>query len=300
MTAKTQFKNAYLLEREAEYIAWRDAKLADYPRSAAELVVQIEDATRLREEERRQLLQCVRKSNFVIYQLSDTQQSSKDVIRAFGQQLGLMRLDSNLCADEDSISSLQVVPGKLLRGYIPYSNRRLNWHTDGYYNAAEQSIHAMLLHCVQDASTGGENLLLDHEICYIHLRDRNPDYIRALMQPQAMTIPPNNEGGEEVRGALSGPVFSLDAHSGQLLMRYTARTRSIEWHDDPMTREASECIRDFLASDSPYIFRHRLIAGQGVLSNNILHARTAFEDGGADGKNRLLFRARYYDRISDR
>ena len=295
----TQSKNPYSLEHAADYIAWRDNKLADYPRSVAELVVEIEDATCLSVGEKQQLLRRIAKSNFVIYQLKDPQQSDKRAISALGQQLGLARLDSNLCADEDSITSLQVQAAKHQRGYIPYSNLRLSWHTDGYYNTADRSIRAMLLHCVQDASVGGENLLLDHEICYIHLRDRNPEYIRALMQPRAMTIPANNEGGEEMRAALSGPVFSLQTPSGRLHMRYTARTRSVEWQEDAITQAARESIRDFLASDSPYIFRHRLQPGQGVLSNNILHARTAFEDGGQGGKNRLLFRARYYDRIRD-
>ena len=119
------------------------------------------------------------------------------------------------------------------------------------------------------------------------------------MQPRAMTIPPNIENGQEIRAALSGPVFSIDPKTDRLHMRYTARTRSIEWHDDPLTREASQCISDFLESESPYVFRHRLTPGQGVLCNNVLHARTAFQDDAAGGKTRLLYRARYYDRISD-
>ena len=47
----------------------------------------------------------------------------------------------------------------------------------------------MLLHCTAAAETGGENGLLDHEIAYIRLRDKDPDHIEALMHPEAMTIP---------------------------------------------------------------------------------------------------------------
>jgi hypothetical protein len=36
-----------------------------------------------------------------------------------------------------------------------------------------------------------------------------------------------------------------------------------------------------------------------VFCNNILHARTAFEDDVEGGITRLLYRARYYDRIAD-
>ena len=39
------------------------------------------------------------------------------------------------------------------------------------------------------AATGGENALLDHEIAYLLLRDADPRYVAALMQPDAMTIP---------------------------------------------------------------------------------------------------------------
>ena len=292
-------EGSFSLEDDSAYRAWREAKLADYPANAAELLVEIRDGNQLNEAEHQAMLKCLRKSNMVVYQFTDTAPVDKSVIHALGRQFGLTQLDSNLCADEDSITSLQVIPEGRKQGYIPYSNLQISWHTDGYYNSVEQRIRGMLLHCVSDAAQGGDNLLLDHEICYIHLRDTNPDYIHALMQPRAMTIPPNIENGREIRAALSGPVFSIDPNMDRLHMRYTARTRSIEWHDDPLTREASQCISDFLKSDSPYVFHHRLAPGQGVLCNNVLHARTAFEDDAAGGKTRLLYRARYYDRISD-
>jgi hypothetical protein len=38
-----------------------------------------------------------------------------------------------------------------------------------------------------------------------------------------------------------------------------------------------------------------LQAGEGLISNNVLHNRTAFEDG--PGHRRLIYRARFYDRI---
>lgn len=289
----------FSLKDESAYRAWREAKLVDYPETIAELLVEIKDANQLSEAEHQAMLERIRKTNMMVYQFADSAPVDKSVIHALGRQFGLTHLDSNLCADEDSITSLQVIPEGRKQGYIPYSNLRISWHTDGYYNEVAHRIRAMVLHCVSDAAQGGDNLLLDHEICYIHLRDTNPDYIRALMQPDAMAIPPNVEKGEEIRAGMSGPVFSVNSASGQLHMRYTARTRSIEWHDDPLTREASQCITDFLASDSPYIFRHRLTPGQGVLCNNVLHARTAFEDDAEGGKTRLLYRARYYDRISD-
>ena len=275
---------------------WRDAKLAGYPASAADLLVELRDGFRLRESELAALRERVRRAGFAIYQVPARQAEDKAVVRAIGRQLGLRRLDGNLCADEDNITALRVTDEGRQRFYIPYTDRRLSWHTDGYYNAPAQRIRGMVLHCVRPAARGGENLLLDHEMAWLDLRQRDPALVRALMHPAAMIIPPNVENGVEIRGELRGPVFSVDA-GGALHMRYTDRTRSIAWRDDAATRAARERLRALLHGDSPWILRHRLEPGQGVLSNNVLHARTAFEDD--DGPGRLLYRARYYDRIAE-
>ena len=181
--------------------------------------------------------------------------------------------------------------------YIPYSNRAISWHTDGYYNQLNRKIRAMLLHCVRPAARGGENALMDHEILYLLIRDENPQYIDALMQPDAMTIPANIENGVEIRPEQTGPVFSVDESSGHLHMRYTARTRSIVWKQDQTLLAAVKYLEEVLAGDSPYIFHHRLLAGQGLVCNNVLHTRSTFEDE-AGSQGRLVYRARYYDRIT--
>jgi len=116
------------------------------------------------------------------------------------------------------------------------------------------------------------------------------------MHPAAMTIPPNIENGKEIRGAQSGPVFSVDPLSGCLHMRYSARKRNIEWRDDKLTLEAAAKITELL-DDESMVFRYQLQAGQGVICNNILHNRTAFEDSAE--QQRLMYRARYYDRIKN-
>jgi len=237
----------------------------------------------------------IRKTNMLVYQLKQPEgdPTDKSQVKKLGEQLGLYHLDSNLCADNDSISSLKVTPGGRQHTYIPYSNLKISWHTDGYYNTPEQQIQAMLLHCVSPAAHGGANALLDPEIAYIHLRDSNPDYIYALMHPQAMTIPANEAQGTVIREVQSGPVFSI-TDTGHLHMRYTARARSIEWKDDKTTQAATECLTAFLNSDSNYIYHHQLKAAQGLICNNVLHNRSAFDDG---SEPRLLYRARYFDRL---
>ena len=176
----------------------------------------------------------------------------------------------------------------------PYSNRRLLWHTDGYYNAPASRIRAFLLHCVRPAAAGGENRLLDPEIAYIVLRDADPRFVAALSAPDAMTVPANEEDPAAQRGAQTGPVFSFEG--GTLHMRYTARTKSIEWKPDELTQAAVQHLRQILDSDSPYVFRLRLEGGQGLVCNNVLHDRSEFTDAADAG--RLVYRARYADRIA--
>nr|AFI78651.1 dioxygenase-like protein [uncultured bacterium ws034A6] len=287
------------LSDEHSYQRWREWKLADYPRSAQELLVPVENPLRLGADEHDRILSCCRKTNAAFYELPAEPSSSKEAIRALGHQFGLDRLDMNLRADEDSITSLRAMPEMQGNHYIPYTNRPLNWHTDGYYNRLDEQVCGIVMHCVSEPATGGDNLILDPEIAYILMRDENPGYIAALMQADAMTIPPNIEDGVEIRPQQSGPVFSVHKATGALHMRYTARTRSIEWKDDRNTRLAAGFLTDLVNSDSAYIFKYRLCAGQGIICNNVLHKREAFTDDVEAGKQRLLYRARYHDRVRD-
>lgn len=295
--ANTRSFQPFALSAHQDYHAWREWKLAQYPASVAELLVPVRDPAQLTAGEHAALLARCRKTNMALYSVGGERMPDKAAIRALGRQFGLERLDMNLRADEDSITSIRVVPASAQTHYIPYTNRPLNWHTDGYYNSLDEQVRGFVLHCESASASGGENLFLDPEIAYILLRDENPDYIRALMQPDAMTIPANIEQGREIRAAQSGPVFSLEKAGHALHMRYTARTRSIIWKDDPGVRNATAFLGELLDSDSRWIFRHRLQAGQGIICNNVLHRREAFSDD--PDHPRLLYRARYHDRIRD-
>ena len=79
-------------------------------------------------------------------------------------------------------------------------------------------------------------------------------------------------------------------------MRYTDRRRNIDWRDDPATTAAVDALREVLAAPDTPVMRLRLEPGWGVLCNNVLHTRTRFIDGDTP---RLLYRARYYERIAD-
>ena len=286
----------FIIDNEHEYQKWREQKLAAYPAVAADLIVDIDDPRVLSATEKGLISNLLNRSNMLIYNSKTEGVEDKGIPRVLGQQLGLANLDPNMLADDDGITSLSVVPGKLKRGYIPYSNHRLQWHTDGYYNPPDKQIRAFILHCVRQAAEGGENSVIDPEMIYIQLRDENPLYIQSLMHSQAMTIPANTESGEVTRPAQTGPVFSLDSSTNSLHMRYTARTRSIEWREDPVTQQAVECLTHLLSSENPYVFSHILSSGQGFVSNNVLHSRTAFSDVEGEA-GRLLYRARYYESV---
>lgn len=286
----------FALEDDAAYRRWRERKLARYPRTGEELIVEVADAASPTQGELAQLKNLCRKANVALY--ASRRPLTKDGVRRLGVALGLRQLDANLCAGPDAISSLHVSAGRLHGEYIPYSNRPLNWHTDGYYNAVPQTVRAWLLHCVHDAAQGGENALLDPEIAYILLRDQDPRFIEALMHPAAMTIPANVSNGKELRAAQSGPVFSVDPARGTLHMRYTARARHVAWRDDHLTAAALGALSTTLASHASYLFRHRLEPNQGIVSNNALHCRSGFADDPGTGPSRLLYRARYYDRVA--
>lgn len=276
---------------------WRERKLARYPRSAEDLIVEVRDPRSLSNSEAEALQRVCRAANMAVYASPLAGVADKDIPRRLGARLGLERLHANLLADEDGISSLTAAPSKSARGYIPYSSQRLLWHTDGYYNAPLERIRAFVLHCVQPAAAGGDNRLLDHEIAYILLRDADPEFVRALCAPDAMTIPANVEDGAKIRPEQTGPVFSTDAADGALHMRYTARTRSIEWRRDDTTRAAVQYLNQAL-EDSRYVFAVRLAGGQGLVCNNVLHDRSAFTDDAALGLSRLVYRARYLDRVA--
>ena len=285
-------------DASTSYLRWREQKLAHYARRVEDLIVEVRDPRNLRESEAGKIRDLCGTANMAVYASPLSDVTDKDIPRRLGERLGLACLDANLLADDDGISSIEVAPEKSARGYIPYSSQRLLWHTDGYYNAPQRRIRAFILHCVRPAAAGGENHVLDHEIAYMLLRDADPEYVKALSAPDAMTIPARADNTSVLRGAETGPVFSVDPSSGALHMRYTARARSIEWRPDETTRAAVQMLGRILDADSPHVLVLRLAGGQGLVCNNVLHNRSAFTDDPAPGMARLVYRARYSDRIA--
>ena len=291
--------NPFDLDQTAAYRRWADEKRRGYDLRARDdfpLLVEIGPDGDIDEEGLAIIRDHVDRYNFALYRMAEGGDDHLESLRNIGRQMGLKELDRNLCAPEDRITRLTVKPVEGAR-YIPYTNKPIGWHTDGYYNPMHQRVLAMVLHCEQPAAEGGVNQLLDHDMAYIHLRDENPDYIRALSQPGVMCIPPNVVDGRELRPQTCSAVFLTEQNgdSPALAMRFSKRKHNILWSEDALSQEALHCLFEFLESSPPWMVEYRLQAGEGVINNNVLHTRSAFRDD--EQHKRIYYRARYYNRI---
>jgi len=287
------------LAADTEYRRWRDAKLARYPSQPEEITIEIRDPNRVTRAERKAIVDCCERANMAIYAFQrphDDESQLRASLLSFGTTFGLRAIEDHRSAEADGIVRIEAANGGRRLGYIPYTDRAISWHTDGYYNfhGPRHCVDAMLLHCARNAEHGGDNRLLDPEIAYIRLRDEDPKHIVALMHPAAMSIPENVEQDGAVRPVNVGPVFFLHP-TGALGMRYTARKRNITWRDSDDTRRAVGALERILETD-PLVLRTRMSPGQGLICNNVLHDRSAFRSGSDQG--RLLYRVRYHGRIA--
>jgi len=297
MTGITK-ESPFDLRNAAAYAEWREQKITAGTRALSAGFVAISDPMNMADSEVEAILSRCRDTNIALYSTPPETDDSilRGNLRAMADRLGMGEPEGHRSKGEAAIVALTVSNRPSQRGFIPYSRKALNWHTDGYYNAPDNTIRGFILHCVQDAMAGGVNQILDNDIAYIRLRDENPDYITALTHPRAMTIPETQEEDGTLRPASIGPVFHVEGDD--LIMRYTARTRSIEWRDDPVTREAVTFLQNLLIEGDPLMLEAKLKPGQGVFNNNALHNRTAFDgDEVGNHSRRIMYRVRFNNRI---
>jgi len=232
------------------------------------------------------------KYNFALYNFKS--ELTNNELENFCTMLNLNNSISNLFSDSKNISDIRDhkdTNNNQIGEYIPYTNKPLNWHTDGYYYPLNNSVKSFLLHCVNPAHRGGENLLLDHEILYILIRDHNPSYIKILMEKNIMGIPRNKNNAESTN--INGPVFFIDDEYS-LNMRFTSRQQNIVWKKSDIIDKIKKFIFNFVESDTKYITKILLKKNQGYIANNILHKREKF----FDNKNkRLLKRIRFSKKL---
>lgn len=280
----------YDLDDPDAYWRWRDWKLAVAPANAGELVVEVRDPAALSPAEHAAIVERCRRCNIAVI-AGPGHRQDRQLAHRLGTQLGLHNLDANWLADEDGVSTLTAGAQLDSREFIPYTDRPMRWHSDGYYNPPERRIAAMMLCCLERAESGGGNRLLDHEIAYILLRDHDPRFVQALSAADAMLIPER----DEARGEQAGPVFSRFGAGSDLHMRYTARTRSIAWREDSVTQAAVAELARVLDAAGAHVYSLLLEPGMAIVCNNVLHERDGFVD--SEARRRVVLRARYLDRI---
>lgn len=201
------------------YQAWQEAKLEKYQTNLEDCIVEIENPKNLTKNEKAKLLEIVKSNNFVIFQTKIKDEFDKN-IATLNQQLGLVDYDKHLFAKNNGLSYIQKTDLKKQGEFIPYTDKELNWHTDGYYNCETERVRAFSLFCVRPAKVGGENQFIDYEMVYMLLQQQNPAIIEALEHPKAMTIPKF-----ENRPVSTGGVFFEDKKTKKLMMRYTQRKK---------------------------------------------------------------------------
>lgn len=294
------------------WLDWRARKLAATEALLSAGPVELQDLANPPESALVELERRCDSINMALYAAPPLDEdATRPALRTLAARMGLTIAERHRSAGEQGIVALRVSDAPGQKGYIPYSTRPMNWHTDGYYNGPQDRIRAFVLHCVRAAAGGGENQFLDPELALLRLFDRDPALVRALTAPDAMTIPENREPDGSIRPASVGPVLFLDERTGRPVMRYTARTRSVQWADRPEVGEARAALSEILTGEEEGVTTLRLGPGMGVINNNVLHNRTGFDDGsrhaepgpvGGAGaaRGRLVFRVRFSNRVGMR
>jgi len=284
-------KSPFILENETEYKNWRQTKLELYPLNINKFSIPL-DINNFQKKDLDLIKFNMNKYNFALYNFKS--ELTNNELENFCTMLNLNNSISNLFSDSKNISDIRDhkdTNNNQIGEYIPYTNKPLNWHTDGYYYPLNNSVKSFLLHCVNPAHRGGENLLLDHEILYILIRDHNPSYIKILMENNIMGIPRNKNNAESTN--INGPVFFIDDEYS-LNMRFTSRQQNIVWKKSDIIDKIKKFIFNFVESDTKYITKILLKKNQGYIANNILHKREKF----FDNKNkRLLKRIRFSKKL---
>ncbi|WXU00157.1 MAG: hypothetical protein Ctma_0868 [Catillopecten margaritatus gill symbiont] len=274
----------------SSYQYWRDEKLANAVQSVEACSVEVSNPFALSKAEKDKIQQLCRHNNFALFE-TPAQTNYADAIKQFNQQFGLTDQDPHLYVQQDGLAHITQSEQKRQADFIPYTNKAIGWHTDGYYNTLSNRIRAFSLFCVNPAIKGGENSWIDNEILYILLREQSPEAIELLKRTDAMTIPAHEEKGKILRPKSTDAIFMLD--NTRLYLRYTQRKKTVQFASE--VGAAVALLDEILAKGSAYHFQHLMAKNQGIICNNIIHKRSGFVDD--KDNSRLLLRGRYFERV---
>jgi hypothetical protein len=284
-----KYPRRFDLASNEDYLKWRDEKLAAYPKNVGELVVELGDMSALTPAEKTRILETVERANMCVF-TAGSAELEMDSLLALGKQLGVVRTDKLA----RHAQSDELTDSGILNRAIPFSTRHCNWHTDATYYGSDNTIGALFLLCKRPALEGGSNKVLDHEMHYIHLRDTEPGALEVLMNQDCFNY--RNPATGEIATDRGGKVFWTNA-DGHLRHRFSFRKTDMAWSEQSDVGAARKVLESLIADESAHVIEGRLESGMGLISNNVLHTRERLVDSDDATKKRLLFRARFYDRV---
>ena len=270
--------------KSAEFLRWAEEKEKNIPHNVNEILVNIHDINNVKISEIYKIKETINRYNSCIYSSKVALKTNTNLLK-FVESVGMRTYDRNNI-ESNEISTITPLQNNIIN-YIPYTDKSLNWHTDGYYD--RKSIFSWLLHCVNPATQGGENYLLDHELALREYVLRNDD-IDNLMAEDALIIP---ESKDTLRSEISTYIFSFKNPYKKLHMRFSMRKDNIG--TSPKASSAITKLREIIENDcAKYSLTYKLQKNEGIITNNILHGREAFKD---DKVKRKLLRIRSYERL---
>ena len=270
--------------KSPEFLTWAEEKERNIPHNIDGIKVNIHDINNVKISEIAKIKETINKCNSCIYSSKIALNSNTNLLK-FVESLGMRTYDRNNI-ESNEISTITPLENNKIN-YIPYTDKLLNWHTDGYYD--KKSIFSWLLHCVHPATHGGENYLLDHELALREYVLRHDD-INNLMSEEALTIP---ESKDTSRSEISTYIFSIKNQYKKLHMRFSMRKDNIS--TSPKAGDAVTKLKEIIENDcAKYSLTYKLQKNEGIITNNILHGRKAFKD---DKVKRKLLRIRSYERL---
>ncbi len=286
----TKYPRRFDLSSNEDFLQWRDEKLAAYPKDVGELVVELGDMTALSPAEKAKILATVERANMCVY-TAGSAAIDMNALLALGTQLGVVRTDKAA----RHAQSDELTDSGILNRAIPFSTRHCNWHTDATYYGSDQTVQALFLLCKRPAVEGGSNKVLDHEVLYIHLRDKDPGALEVLMNQNCFNY--RNPASGEIDPHRGGKVFWTSA-DGHLCHRFSFRKTDMAWSEESDVVAARQVLESLISDESVHVIEGRLESGMGLISNNVLHTRERLVDSDDAAHKRLLFRARFYDRVN--
>jgi hypothetical protein len=286
----TKYPNRFNLNSNDDYLKWRDEKLAAYPKDVGGLVVELSDMTAITPAEKSKILETVELANMCVYTAGAAELEASSLL-ALGKQLGVANTDKSSRHSQSD----ELTDSGILQRAIPFSTRHVNWHTDATYYGSDKTIQALFLLCKRPAVEGGSNKVLDNEVLYIHLRDKSPDALAILMNKNCFKY--KNPATGEISEHLGGKVFWTNA-DGHLCHRFSFRKMDMAWSEENDIAAAKKVLESLISDESEHVIEGRLESGMGLISNNVLHTREKLVDSDDAAKKRLLFRARFYDRVN--